>query len=125
MKKKIGIVALWILQILLAFGFFNIGREKFVNPFWEKSFREWGYPERFHQFVGAVEGASGVAMLTPWTAPYGAAGAITMMVGALGHHLNRGEFRRATSPMVFLTLFGIVGYARRPNFLRRSASAKI
>ena len=122
MKKKIGIVSLWILQILLAFVFTQVGRDKFANPFWEKYFRAWGYPEHFREFVGVVEGASGLAMLTPWTAPYGAAAAITIMTGALGHHLMRGEFRRAASPLVFLVFFGIAGWARRPKFMRRETA---
>lgn len=86
---KLKLVGLWLLQILLAFLFFNIGRQKFTNPVWVRSFREWGYPEHFYAVVGAVELLGSLLLLVPRIASYAAGAVILVMLGALGHHVAR------------------------------------
>lgn len=120
---KLKLVGLWLLQILLAFLFFNIGRQKFTNPVWVRSFRDWGYPEHFYAVVGAVELLGSLLLLVPRIASYAAGAVILVMLGAFGHHVWRGEWQRATSPLVFIVLLSIVAYARRPQFLRRDQRA--
>ena len=118
--KKVKTVALWLLQILLAFVFVNIGRDKFTSENWPARFHHWGYPEHFYLVVGFLEAAGGLALLIPRTAFYGAAALFSIMLGAAATHLVHAEFRQFTSPLVFLVLLSIVLYARRPERLRRS-----
>ena len=118
--KKLGIIGLWVLQILLCFLFLLIGTDKFRNPIWLKRFHAWGYPDNFHLVVGAAEAASAATLLVPMLSGYGAGSLMVIMAGALATHLTHGEMRQASSPAVFLVFLSVVFLARRPKFLRRS-----
>ena len=116
--KRLKTIALWALQILLAFLFFQVGRMKFTVPRWEQTFRETGYPDHFYQVVGGIELLGGLSLLIPQAAGYGAPAVMVIMVGAFVHHLRRAEWANAPVPVVLFLLLAIVAYARRPSFLR-------
>ena len=119
MKGKLKTIALWLLQILLALVFVNVGRDKFTSENWPARFHHWGYPDHFHLVVGFLEAVGGLALLVPRATFYGAATLGVVMLGAAATHLLHAEFRQFTSPLVFLVLLGIVLYARRPESLGR------
>ena len=120
--KKWQTAGLWVLQLLLTFIFVNVGRIKlFGGEGSASAFRAWGYPEHFYLLVGAAEGLGGLALLHPRTAGYGAGALMVVMVGATVHHLRRGEWDRALMTTLLLLLLAVIAYARRPQFMRKSA----
>lgn len=117
-KIKPQRIALWVLQILLAFMFLQVGFGKLWDGnAWAGQFRQWGYPERFYLAVGFAELLGGLAILVPRTAGYGSIVLMTVMGGATVHHLLRHETTAGFTLLLFAFL-AIIAYARRPAFLR-------
>jgi uncharacterized membrane protein YphA (DoxX/SURF4 family) len=109
---------LWVLSILLAFVFLMAGVPKLLGvQAHVQHFARWGYPGWFRLLVGAVETLSAVLLLIPSLAYVGAAGIVTIMLGATYTHVIRvpEEASRAPFTLSLLVLAAIVGYARRPR----------
>ncbi len=115
--KKIG---LWALTIFLALAFLQIGVGKFLaREAWAGRFVGWGLPAWFALVIGVVEAAGALLLLVPRTASYGGALIISVMLGASATHLFNGELPNSGFTLVLAALVFVVGYARRPAFLRR------
>ena len=56
---KLGRIAVWVCQILLAVMFVFVGAAKFGNPMWARMFARWGYPDHFYLVIGAIEVGGG------------------------------------------------------------------
>ena len=118
--KTIGV---WVLQLLLAFLFFNVGRMKIWDGHWQGIFRGWGYPENLYLAVGWWEMLGGLALLWPKTAGLGAMALIAVMLGADGHHAWRGEWRSFFLPvLLFIALLSIIAWLRWPQFLKTGST---
>ena len=78
----------------------------------------WGFARLL---VGTVEVVAAVLLLIPRAAFVGASVIVVLMAGATYTHLFRatGEGGSAAVTVVLLALAAIVGYARRPETLRR------
>ena len=123
--RIVGKVLLWIVSIFAGLAMVAVGQGKFTNPeLWATWFESWGYPGWFMTLVGAAEVLGGLSLLIPKTAPYGAAGLIIIMLGALFTVVTN-ESGRFTPPpvLMYLTLFSIIVWFRRPEWLRTPASA--
>jgi uncharacterized membrane protein YphA (DoxX/SURF4 family) len=123
---KAKTVALWVLSVLLAALFVMAGGSKLAGG--EQvvaNFARWGYPPWFRFVLGTGEVVSALLLLWPRTAFLGAGGAMVVMLGASYTHvfIATGEAPMAIGTMVIFALAGIVGWARRPRFLRRVAGA--
>jgi len=118
--SKAKAVALWVLQVLLAGQFLLAAVPKLTShPGIVERFRQWGYPDHFYMLVGAVEVLGALGLLIPRIAMYGAVALVTIMLGASMTHLVHQEFPRVAYTGALLLLLALVGYARRPAFLRR------
>ena len=109
--RTVGIVALWIVQILAAAAFVAIGVAKFGSPQWAINFARWGYPDGFYMVTGVLEVGGGLLLLTPKTTSYGAALLAVILVAAaatLGLH-----HQPMSPPLVWLVVMIILGVARR------------
>jgi uncharacterized membrane protein YphA (DoxX/SURF4 family) len=112
--KIAGIVLLWIVQLLAAFAFLNIGFGKFVGPFWIKAFARWGYSDGFRILIGVLEMAGGALLALPQTTMYAAALIDVIMIGAAGTLLLNGEpHRQVAAPIVWMILVSGLALARR------------
>ncbi len=112
--SKAKSIGLWTLQVLLAAAFLMTGSSKLGgNPHWQKHFGEWGYPDNFYLLIGAL------GLLIPKLSGYAASGLIALMVGALFTHLLNRETLQVLRPVIFMMFLAVVGYARRPEFLRQ------
>ena len=69
--------------------------------------------------IGSVEVIFGAALLVTVLAPYAAAVLGVIMVGAAYTHLAAGELGMTFMPLMFLGLLFLVGWARRPEWLRK------
>ena len=92
--RLIGVVVLWLLQILMAVAFVAIGIAKFADPSWARSFARWGYPDGFYMVIGALEAAGGLALLVPRLTSYPAAVLGIVMIAASLTHWLHGEMAR-------------------------------
>ena len=119
MKSTIKTVALWALQALMALVMVGPGVQKFTGATWQRMFRVWGYPEHFYLVIGAIEVVAGLGLLVPRVATPSALLLMCVMAGAVITRLLNGS--HPTGDLVFLTLLGIIAYARRPARLRRGA----
>ena len=114
-------IALWIVQILLAFAFLMAGTLKATQPIerlaqrmtWVKAVPSWTV-----RLIGILEilGAIGLILpivtgILPWLTPLAAAGLVLTMIGAIILHGRRGEYPNLGSNVVLLllALFVVIG----------------
>lgn len=91
-SKRVRMVAAWLAALYLARMYVGMGWVKFdPDGFWTEAFVRWGYPEWLRLLVGAIEVAGGVLILVPWVATWGAAGLVTVMIGAGATRLRDGN----------------------------------
>ena len=112
-------ILVWVLQILLGALFLVSALPKVTsNPGVIQMFRDFGYPDRFYMVIGVVELLGAILLLIPAVAAYGASALAAVMLGAAATHLVNDEPRRVGLTLVLFALLLIVGYIRRPAFLR-------
>ena len=121
--RLVGVIVLWLLQILLAAAFVLIGVVKFADPSWARNFARWGYPDGFYMVVGALEAAGGLALLVPRLTSYAAAMLSVIMIGASLTHWLHGEMARVVPPLMYLAVLVIVGVCRWRSAIRFRAAA--
>jgi uncharacterized membrane protein YphA (DoxX/SURF4 family) len=122
--RRLGVVLLWLLQILMAVAFVLIGVVKFADPSWARNFARWGYPEGFYMVIGVLEAAGGLALLVPRLTSYTAAMLGVIMIAAALTHWLHGEMARVTPPLMYLAVLVIVGVGRWRSAIRfRAASS--
>ncbi len=113
-------IALWIVQVLLAFGFLYSGWMKALLPAKTKASWAWSndVPAGLVAFIGWVEllGAVGVIVpqavgLLPVLTPVAAAGLALVVALGAGFHIKRREYRDIGINIVFLALalFAAIG----------------
>lgn len=119
--SKAANIGLWILQVLVAVPFIPAGLTKLTSqPRWVGMFEKVGYPDGFYFVVGVVELASAVGLLIPSATPYAAAALMCVMAGATYSHIVIGDpMGRVVFTLVLFVLLGLVGWVRRPAFLRK------
>jgi putative oxidoreductase len=117
---KVGMVALWVVQVLAAAAFVAIGVAKFASPVWARNFARWGYPDGFYMVVGALEIAGGLLLLAPKATSYGAA-LNGMILVAAAATLRRNDLPMSP-PLVWLVVMILLGVARRRRAWRPGAS---
>jgi uncharacterized membrane protein len=116
--RRLGLVGLWLLQILLALAFTVIGVAKFGDASWARNFARWGYPDGFYMVIGALEVLGGLSLLVPRVASYGAGLLGIIMIGASATHFVHGEMDRVVPPLMYLAVVAVVGAARRRAAIR-------
>lgn len=115
--RKVPRVLLWILTVLIGLWMVVAGLTKFQNAAeWQRWFAEdWGYPTWFRSFIGVAEIGGGLLLLLPKTAPYAAAGLMTIMLGAVWTVTTKTSDLSWVTPLVGAILLGIVLAARWPG----------
>lgn len=116
-------IALWVVQVLLAFAFLGAGSMKLTTPYetlianpqmgWAIGVGAVGV-----KIIGALEAAGAIGLILPaatrvlpFLTPLAAAGLALTMVGAVITHLARGEFMVA-APVVLGLLSALVAWGR-------------
>ena len=118
--SKARTIILWVLQILLAGLFLMASIPKITShPAAVKMLEDYGYPDNFYLLVGAVELLGALSLLIPKAAGYGASALVVVMLGASLTHLLNDEFSRVLFTGTVMVLLAVVGWMRRPQFLRQ------
>jgi putative oxidoreductase len=112
-------IALWVVQILLLAAFVSAGGSKLMGaPAMVQMFDQIGVGQWFRYVTGVLEVGSGIFMLIPGLAGFGAAVLVCVMVGAIITHLTV-LHTPPTGPVVLLVMAAIVLWGRWSQFARR------
>ena|SRR5579884_3046559 len=115
-------IVLWIVQVLVAIGFFMVGFMKAFQPLetLAKSFK-WvpSFPAAFVRFIGFSEmlGAIGIVLaplthILPWLAIAAAVGFILAAGGGAVVHISRHEYGAISINIVLILLSIFIIYGR-------------
>ena len=115
-------IAVWIVQVFLAFVFLVTGAIKLVMPR-EKAMERAPYCEDYTQrqlhLIGIAEilGAIGLILpgltgILPWLTPLAAVGLALTMIGAIFTHYRREEYNLIIGNVILLLLSLFVAYGR-------------
>jgi uncharacterized membrane protein YphA (DoxX/SURF4 family) len=116
------VLALWIVQVLLALTFSNAASRKLVRqkgkPSKSMAWRE-DFSQRTVRLVGVLEllGAMGLVLpastgILPWLTPLAAACLVLTMIGAALAHLRREEYETILVIAVLMVMALFVAYGR-------------
>ena len=113
LPSRIGLIALWGLQVGLAALFLFAGGSKLAGaPAMVALFEAIGVGQWFRAVTGLIEVVSAVALLVPALAPFGALLLASTMVGAIATHLFIVGGSPALPGLLLLGLLVVV-WARR------------
>lgn len=123
-ESKARNMALWVLQVLVAFAFLAAGFSKITGqPPMVEVFNQIGIGQWFRYLTGGIEVAAAVLLLIPRLIPVGALLLVATMAGAILTHLlviGGSSF----PPLVLLILAAIIAWGRKNRLvilLRKSA----
>jgi putative oxidoreductase len=112
-RGRVGLVALWLVQVAVAGMFLFVGGLKLAGaPPMVALFDAIGVGQWFRYVTGSIEVISGLALLVPSLAPFGALLLVPTMVCAIATHL----FIVGGSPMAATVLLAgsiAIAWARR------------
>jgi putative oxidoreductase len=118
--------ALIVLSVLVGLAFLMFGGMKLTGPeAMVANFARWGYPGWFLYFIGVVEILAAIALVVPRSSAYAAAVLGGIMVGGAITHLMFDPPAQASAAVILLGLLSVVGWARRPEFLRRARTESL
>lgn len=114
--SKIGNIAIWVVQVLLAAAFLMAGSSKLAgNEQMISMFQQIGLGQWFRYLTGIIEIAGAMMLVIPRTALFGGSLLALTMIGGIATHL----FLVGGSPVpaiVLLALASVVVWYRRPAF---------
>jgi putative oxidoreductase len=109
---RASLIVLWLTQVALAVMFLIAGGSKLAGvPAMVSLFGAIGLGQWFRYLTGVIEVASGIALLVPSAALFGAMLLIPTMLGAAAANLFLGQSPAA--PLVLLLVAAAVAWARR------------
>ena len=113
---KVKNIALWILQVLVAFAFLGAGFGKLSGqPMMVEMFDKLGLGQWFRYLTGAIEVGSAILLLVPQLTFAGAGLLVCTMTGAvISHLLKLGG--SPVPPLVLLSLSGVIAWGRFNGF---------
>ena len=111
-RGRASLIALWLTQIALAVMFLMAGGSKLVGvPAMVSLFDALGLGQWFRYVTGVIEVVSGIALLVPSAAVFGAMLLIPTMLGAVAANLFLGQ--SPAVPVVLLLFAAAVAWSRR------------
>src|SRR5258708_5465242 len=111
-RGRAALIALWLAQVALALTFLMAGGSKLVGtPAMVSLFDALGLGQWFRYVTGVIEVTSGIALLVPSAAIFGAMLLIPTMLGAAAANLFLGQSPAA--PLVLLLVAAAVAWTRR------------
>ena len=111
-RGRASLIALWLTQVALAVMFLMAGGSKLAGvPAMVSLFDALGLGQWFRYVTGFIEVASGISLLVPSAALFGAMLLIPTMLGAAAANLFLGQSPAA--PLVLLLVAAAVAWTRR------------
>ena len=119
MIRVLKTIGIWVLTVPVALVFVMIGTAKLRGSApWPNYFDAWGYATWFRMLIGVLQAGSGLLLLFPTLAAYGAGIGVAVMTGAvfteLTHEIGFGVRTPAVYTVILLALLMI----RRSRRLR-------
>jgi putative oxidoreductase len=112
-RGRASLVALWVTQVALAAMFLMAGGSKLAGaPAMVSLFGQIGVGQWFRYVTGLIEATSGIALLIPSAAIFGALLLIPTMIGAVVVNVFVVP-ASPVAPLVLLLLAAVVAWARR------------
>jgi uncharacterized membrane protein YphA (DoxX/SURF4 family) len=117
-------IALWVIQLLLGFGFLAAGSMKLTRPRLALARQVgWGWVEDFSNAqvkgIGTLEVLAAIGLVVPplvhiaaFLTPLAAVGLVLLMGGAAATHLRRGEPPMLAINGLWLVLAAVVAFGR-------------
>jgi len=114
-------IALWIIQILLAFVFIYQGWMMWFLPPQARQGGQMDYiesiPSGLRRFTALAESLAGVGLILPWLTgilsfltPWVGVGLVLIMIGAVVVHIPRKEYPNIVYNLILLALAAFVSY---------------
>ena len=117
-------IALWMLQVLVAFAFLGAGFGKLSGqPMMVEMFDKLGLGQWFRYLTGAIEVGSAILLLVPQLTFVGAGLLVCTMTGAVAAHLLK-LGGSPVPPLVLLALSAVIAWGRFDGF-KKSISTPI
>ena len=111
-RGRASLIALWLTQVALALMFLMAGGSKLAGvPAMVSLFDAIGVGQWFRYVTGVIEVTSGIALLVPSAAIFGAMLLVPTMIGAVAANLFLGQSPAA--PLVLLLVAATVAWSRR------------
>jgi len=111
-RSRVSLIALWVAQVALALMFLMAGGSKLSGvPAMVTLFDALGAGQWFRYATGVIEVVSGLALLIPAVAVFGALLLIPTMIGAIATNLFLGQ--SVIPPLVLLVVASAVAWVRR------------
>ncbi len=120
--KVLKTIGIWVLTVPVALVFIMMGIAKLRGAApWPNFFEGWGYATWFRMLIGVVQAGSGVLLLIPTLAAYGAGILVVVMTGAVFTELTHEVGFGARTPTVYLFVLMVLLAIRRSRRLRLPA----
>ncbi len=120
--KVLKTIGIWVLTVPVALVFIMMGIAKLRGAApWPNFFEGWGYATWFRMLIGVVQAGSGVLLLIPTLAAYGAGMLVVVMTGAVFTELTNEIGFGAPAPTVFIIVLLVLLMIRRSRRLRLPA----
>ena len=120
--KVLKTVGIWVLTVPVALLFVMMGIDKLRGAApWPNYFEAWGYATWFRMLIGVLQAGSGVLLLIPTLAAYGAGILLVVMMGAVFTELTNEIGFGAPAPTVFIIVLLVLLMIRRSRRLRLPA----
>ena len=120
--KALKTIGIWVLTVPVALVFIMMGIAKLRGAApWPNFFEGWGYATWFRMLIGVVQAGSGVLLLIPTLAAYGAGILVVVMTGAVFTELTHEVGFGARTPTVYLFVLMVLLMIRRSRRLRLPA----
>ncbi len=117
--KILKTIGIWVLTVPVALVFIMMGTAKLRGAApWPNFFEGWGYATWFRMLIGVVQAGSGVLLLIPTMAAYGAGILVVVMTGAVFTELTHEIGFGARTPTVYLIVLMGLLVIRRSRRLR-------
>jgi len=114
--KTIGV---WVLTVPVALVFVMMGGGKLSGSApWPNYFDAWGYATWFRMLIGVLQMGSGVLLLIPPLAAYGAGILVAVMTGAVFTELTNEIGFGARTPTIYIIVLLALFMIRRSRRLR-------
>ncbi len=114
--KTIGI---WVLTVPVALVFILMGTAKLRGAApWPNYFDAWGYAVWFRMLIGVLQAGSGLLLLIPTLAAYGAGTLVVIMTGAVFTELTNEIGFGPRTPTIYLIVLLALLLIRRSRRLR-------
>ncbi len=117
--KVLKTVGIWVLTVPVALVFVMMGIDKLRGAApWPNYFDAWGYATWFRLLIGVLQAGSGLLLLIPTLAAYGAGILVVVMTGAVFTELTHEIGFGARTPTIYLAVLIALLLMRRSRRLR-------